>query len=392
MLERYEIVRLVGRGGMGEVYHATDTRLRRAVALKVLRADKDERSADGVGGTARLLREARAAAALNHPNSVAIYELGEAQGVSYIAMELITGESFRQHAKNASVSIETKLQWLIDAARALWAAHKAGIVHRDVKPSNIMVSEEGVVKVLDFGLAKEYRTMGEVGLQTAAGMAVGTPRYMSPEQADGAPADALSDQYSFGLTAYELLCGQYPAPAHGVPQALEEVSREIPYGLGRVVARTMMHKPQDRYESMEEVAHALRSCLPLLQRPRTEDLARTTIDPPRLEQTAAFVQAPARQGSAPPMPSAAPVAMTSTLRILPAAGASSPSVSTLAATQVMSPTAPVTSIASGVVRSTTMPSQHATQARQARLPFVLLFVGVGVLAFVLGAALAILVR
>lgn len=261
MLERYEIVRLVGRGGMGEVYHANDTRLRRPVALKVLRKDKDDHGT-GTGGVQQLLREARAAAALNHPNSVAIYELGEADGVAFIAMELVTGESFRRHASNNTASIDVKLRWLIDAARALWAAHKAGIIHRDIKPSNIMVSEEGIVKVLDFGLAKP-RAMDEPGLQTALGQVLGTPRYMAPEQLEGKKPDTRTDQYGFGMTAYELLCGTHAERPNGTaPKPLDEISPTVPAALTRVVARMLEHRPDDRFASMEEVAHALRSCMP----------------------------------------------------------------------------------------------------------------------------------
>ena len=128
---------------VGEVYRATDTRLHRQVALKVLRTDAGASpTVTDSGGVARLLREARAAAALNHANSVAIYELGEAEGIAYIAMELVTGVTLRKYLSVKNVSVETKVSWLVDAARALWAAHKAGLVHRDVKPGNIMVSEE----------------------------------------------------------------------------------------------------------------------------------------------------------------------------------------------------------------------------------------------------------
>jgi serine/threonine-protein kinase len=268
MLERYEIVRLVGRGGMGEVYHATDTRLRRPVALKVLRQDKDQSAETGTGGVARLLREARAAAALNHPNSVAIYELGEAEGVAYIAMELVTGESFRRHALNPKASVEVKLGWLVDAARAFWAAHKAGIIHRDIKPSNIMVSEEGIVKVLDFGLAKPFQpqAMNEPGFQTVLGQVLGTPRYMAPEQLEGATPDARADQFGFGLTAYELLSGEYAGgPLASTVRPLHEVSAAIPRALGDVIGRMLQRRPGERFASMEEVAHALRGCIPAVQ-------------------------------------------------------------------------------------------------------------------------------
>ncbi|MBX3227900.1 MAG: serine/threonine protein kinase [Labilithrix sp.] len=269
-LERYEIVRLVGRGGMGEVYHAIDTRLRRPVALKVLRNDTDQSWETGTGGVARLMREAQAAAALNHPNSVAIYELGEADGVHFIAMELVSGESLRSHTKNPLTTLETKVGWLVDAARALWAAHRAGIIHRDIKPANIMVSDEGTVKVLDFGLAKPLPEGAQSApnphsFQTNFGQVLGTPRYMAPEQLVGETPDGRSDQFQFGLTAYELLSGEYA----GGPLVLEvmplhKMKPEIPIELSDVVMRMLKQERQERFATMDEVAQALARCLPLV--------------------------------------------------------------------------------------------------------------------------------
>ena len=278
MLERYEIVRLVGRGGMGEVYHAIDTRLRRPVALKVLREDKDQSFETGNAGVARLMREAQAAAALNHPNSVAIYELGEAAGVHFIAMELITGDSFRAHAKNTSLGVETKLAWLIDAARALHAAHKVGIVHRDIKPANIMVSDEGTVKVLDFGLAKPAdvaNARNPHSFQTGLGQVLGTPRYMAPEQLEGHTPDGRSDQFAFGLTAYELLRGEYaggPLVLDVMP--LDVIAPSVAPGLSKVVMRTLSFDKERRYATMDEVANALRAVLPEVQAFRGRTTAR----------------------------------------------------------------------------------------------------------------------
>jgi serine/threonine protein kinase len=263
--ERYEIQSLIGRGGMGEVYRALDTRLHRPVALKVLRTDKDaSATVTEAGGVARLLREARAAAALNHANSVAIYELGEAEGIAYIAMELVIGVTLRRYVGDAgNVALDTKVSWLVDAARALWAAHKAGLVHRDVKPGNIMVSEEGVVKVLDFGLAKPVAVRASPSdFQTQMGQVLGTPRYMAPEQLEGVPADASADQYAFGLTAYELVSGVYPgAPLAEVAAPLHERFPGASPELGRAIARMMARSPKDRFPTMESAANALRGCL-----------------------------------------------------------------------------------------------------------------------------------
>jgi serine/threonine-protein kinase len=296
MLERYEIVRLVGRGGMGEVYHAIDTRLRRPVALKILRDDKDQSLETGNAGVARLMREAQAAAALNHPNSVAIYELGEAPlngaAVHFIAMELVTGSSLRDHAKNKQLSVETKLGWLIDAARALHAAHKVGIVHRDIKPANIMVSEEGVVKVLDFGLAKPAdltSTRHPLNFHTQVGQVLGTPRDMAPEQIEGHTPDARSDEFAFGLTAYELLSGEYAGgPLVLDVMRLDMIAPTVAPGLSKVVMRTLSFDKELRYATMEDVANALKAVLPEVQAFRGQ----TTAPLPRTETTEKWIRPP----------------------------------------------------------------------------------------------------
>ncbi|MDB4933900.1 MAG: Serine/threonine protein kinase [Labilithrix sp.] len=254
--ERYEIESLLGRGGMGEVYRAVDTRLRRKVALKVLRPDRD-----GEDAVRRLVREARSAAVLAHPNTVAIHDLGEAEGIFYIVMELVTGSSMLAYVGDARVPVARKLAWLVDVARALSAAHKAGVIHRDVKPSNVMVSDDGVVKVLDFGLAKP---LAPVSFRTQQGHVLGTPRYMAPEQLAGAEVDSRSDQYAFALTSYELLAGKHPGGAIAGPEAppaLDEVVPELPRSVAQVIARAMANEPEDRFASMEDVAVALEDAI-----------------------------------------------------------------------------------------------------------------------------------
>jgi hypothetical protein len=254
--ERYEIESLIGRGGMGEVYRAVDTRLRRKVALKVLRPDRDNPEA-----VARLFREARSAAVLTHPNTVAIHDIGEAEGIFYIVMELVTGMSLLAYVGDARVSAARKLGWLVDTARALGAAHKSGVIHRDVKPSNVMVSDEGVVKVLDFGLAKP---LAPVSFRTQAGHVLGTPRYMAPEQLAGAEIDARTDQYAFGLTAYELVAGKHPGGAIAGPvdvPMLDAIVPEVSRAVAEVIARTMASPPEDRFASMEDVAVALEDAI-----------------------------------------------------------------------------------------------------------------------------------
>jgi hypothetical protein len=254
--ERYAIESLIGRGGMGEVYRAVDTRLRRKVALKILRPDRDHPEA-----VARLFREARSAAVLAHPNTVAIHDIGEAEGIFYIVMELVTGQSLLAYVGDDRVPTARKLSWLVDVARALGAAHKTGVIHRDVKPSNVMVSDDGVVKVLDFGLAKP---LAPVSFRTQQGHVLGTPRYMAPEHLAGAEIDARTDQYAYGLTAYELVAGKHPGGVLAGPvdvPALDALVPGVSRGVAQVIARAMATKPEDRFTSMEELAVALEDAI-----------------------------------------------------------------------------------------------------------------------------------
>lgn len=251
-IERYTLEALIGKGGMGEVYRALDGRLRRKVALKVLRPDKERPDA-----VARLFREARAAAALTHPNAVAIHDIGESEGLFYIVMELVNGMPLLAYVGDDRVPLARKLRWLADIGRALVCAHKAGVIHRDVKPSNVMVSEDDVAKVLDFGLAKPVEPKS-IDFKTAVGRVVGTLRYMSPEQLMGAEADARSDQYALGVTAYELISGRYPGGRPlATPQPLDEVVRGFPKDGARVIARMMEQAPDDRFPSMNDIVTAL---------------------------------------------------------------------------------------------------------------------------------------
>lgn len=247
---RYVIEAPIGEGGMGEVYRAYDEKLRRKVALKVLHPDLAIPDA-----AERLVREARAAATLAHPNTIAIYDLGEIDGTVFVVMELVNGAPLRAFVGDPRVPARRKLRWLVDIARGLSAAHKAGLVHRDVKPANIMISDEDVVKVLDFGLAK---TVEASSFHTDVGLVVGTPRYMAPELFTGTKADGRSDQYAFGVTAYELLSGVHPGgPTGAVAPALDTVAPDVSAGVARIVARTLSLSPADRFASMDEIAGAL---------------------------------------------------------------------------------------------------------------------------------------
>jgi serine/threonine-protein kinase len=272
---RFLVQSVLGQGGMGCVYRAHDTTLDRPVALKLITAtpagDVDERHA-------RLLREAKAAAALDHPNAVSIYDVGEIDGTAFIAMELVTGRTLRAQI-GSDAGWWQKLRWLLDIAEALEAAHRAGIVHRDVKPENVMVREDGRVKVLDFGIARRTAgppadpsaptaTRDQIPGLTAAGAAPGTPLYMSPEQLRAEPLDPRSDQFSWGVVAYELLGGRLPWSVTGAVAILSQVLSTdakplhlvvegIPKAVGKVVARAMSKARGDRFGSMGELIATL---------------------------------------------------------------------------------------------------------------------------------------
>jgi serine/threonine-protein kinase len=274
---RYLIEAPLGAGGMGEVYEARDTRLGRRVALKLLRSRADGASDTG---SQRLVREAQAAAALEHPNAVIIYDVGEELGEMFIAMELVRGKSLRAAASDPGVSVGRKLRWLTDAARAIGAAHRAGLIHRDVKPENIMVRDDGAAKVLDFGIARrdgprpdEGETeMRDPSTITAEGAIIGTPRYLAPEQLRGEPVDARADQFAWAVTAYELLAGRPPwiasEPVALLSQILtsdpaplapldENPAREIPEAVERAILRALSKRPADRFPTIDDAADAI---------------------------------------------------------------------------------------------------------------------------------------
>jgi len=259
---RYTVEGVLGQGGMGMVYRARDARLGRAVALKLL--------APGRGGSdaaARLLREARAAASFAHPNVVAVHDVGESDGVPWVAMELIEGRSLRDAIGDRSVPLPERLRWLLDVAHALAAGHRAGLVHRDVKPDNVMVRRDGVVKVLDYGIARrlaEEGALGELATLTGEGMILGTPLYMAPEQMRGDAIDARADQFAWGVTAYELLSGQRPWGIAGDMKALarmlttsaEPIGKlvpELPEELAATIDRAIARNAEDRFDGLDEI-------------------------------------------------------------------------------------------------------------------------------------------
>jgi serine/threonine-protein kinase len=280
-LDRYEIEEPIGEGGMGTVYRAYDPKLRRRIAIKVLRDD-------GAAATAQLVREARAAAAFDHPNVVAIFDVGEASGRAFIAMELVVGRTLRAILRDGAATIADRMRWLVDVARALAAAHRAGLVHRDIKPENVIVRDDGVVKVLDFGIARRVAHDAEaptvrsdsapddvvVGARaTQDGALVGTPMYMAPEQLRGEPLDGRTDQFAWGVLAYELLTRDLPWPPGGALDVAVAIRTLEPAPFGsrasgappRVEAAVMRALAKDRaarFASMDALVDALDDSAP----------------------------------------------------------------------------------------------------------------------------------
>jgi len=271
----YEILEKLGVGGMGVVYRARDLTLRRAVAIKVLHGS----AASDPERLARFEQEARSASALNHPNIVTIYEVGSAEGVRYIAMELVEGRTLRQILAEGPLVTRRALQLAAQAAGGLAKAHDAGIVHRDLKPENIMVTPDGRVKVLDFGLAKlvapvddDATTESGDSPDTGPGRILGTVGYMSPEQAEGRPLDFRSDQFSCGAILYEMATGRPAFRRPSRPQTLAAIVEEdpapiaslnpaVPPPLRWIIERCLAKEPGDRYASTRDMARDLENVL-----------------------------------------------------------------------------------------------------------------------------------
>ncbi|MBO0723146.1 MAG: protein kinase, partial [Blastocatellia bacterium] len=265
-LGQYKILAPLGAGGMGEVWLAEDARLGRKLALKVL---PHEFTSDA-SRVIRFEQEARAASALNHPNIITIYEIGESGGIHFIATEFIEGRTLRQSLSSDGMSPDEALEIAIQIAGALQVAHDAGITHRDVKPENVMLRPDGYVKILDFGLAKLTEKSSEIIDTEAAtkiktptdpGTVMGTVSYMSPEQARGLSVDARSDIFSLGVVLYEMLAGRLPfdgrtasdvlaAVLTSAPQPLNSLVHDLPPGLEAILSRALAKNPADRYQSI----------------------------------------------------------------------------------------------------------------------------------------------
>ncbi|HEY1434380.1 MAG TPA: protein kinase, partial [Thermoanaerobaculia bacterium] len=272
----YEILAPLGAGGMGEVYRARDAKLGREIAIKVLpsatASDGDRRQ--------RFEQEARAASALNHPNILTIHDIGEADGALYIAMELVEGKTLREVlASGEPVATKRLLDLAVQTAEGLAKAHGAGIVHRDLKPENLMVSKDGYVKILDFGLAKLTETLSQkdasvlptaIAAPTEPGTVMGTAGYMSPEQASGQPVDFRSDQFTLGAILYEMATGQRAfqrktgaetlvAIIREEPEPLSQVAPKAPTPVRWIIERCLAKDPEERYASTKDLARDLRN-------------------------------------------------------------------------------------------------------------------------------------
>jgi Tol biopolymer transport system component len=269
-VSHYRILEKLGGGGMGVVYRAQDLKLRREVALKFL---PDELTRDATA-VERFEREARAAAAINHPNICTVHEVGEHEGSPYIAMELLEGETLKHKIQSKPLSPDTLVDLAIQITDALDAAHARGIVHRDLKPANLFVTKHGRSKILDFGLAKlrwapAGAAIGEsnttvAALQTDPGHAMGTPAYMSPEQARGEQSDARSDLFSLGVVLYQMATGKLPFEGmttamvmasilRDTPQPPVKLNPELPPALGRIIVKTLAKDPDLRYQSAADL-------------------------------------------------------------------------------------------------------------------------------------------
>ncbi len=287
ILSHYRVLEKLGEGGMGILYRARDTRLGRDVALKVMRPE----ALGDVARRQRLIQEARAASALNHPHIVIVHDVGEAsvegRNVDFIAMECVAGRGLDQVLADRRLAVGEALDVGLQIAEALAVAHSAGIIHRDIKPANVMLSEAGQVKVLDFGIAKvvDVHGAGPTGMTTTEntsptrtfvpatrpGALIGTPAYMSPEQAEGKLADARSDVFALGAVLYEMLAGRRPfqgdspvslvtAILRDSPPQLRSLRPEVPRDVQRVVDRCLAKGPDERYASASEVLLDLTAC------------------------------------------------------------------------------------------------------------------------------------
>ena len=271
LIDHYRIGSLIGKGGMGEVYLAQDIQLGRQVALKLLSGDLTVQTER----VRRFQQEARAASALNHPNILTIYQIGQTETAYFIATEFVEGETLRERLTRAPMELQGAVDVATQVASALGAAHAAGIVHRDVKPENVMIRRDGIVKVLDFGIAKlieqELQTDSEaltkMKMSTNPGVMIGTVAYMSPEQARGYAVDARSDIWSLGVVLYEMLVQRRPfegpTMSHIIVSLLEHepapLATDVPVDVQRIVSRALRKVQNDRYPTINDMLTELQT-------------------------------------------------------------------------------------------------------------------------------------
>jgi serine/threonine-protein kinase len=284
-LGRYRLVAELGRGAMGIVYRAEDPLLNRTVAVKSIILMDDP--ATRTDYEARFLQEAKAAGGLNHPNLVTIHDVGREGDVAYMAMELLEGTELRALMARGRVPLPLALEVMAQTADGLAHAHEHGVVHRDIKPGNIMIVHGRIAKIMDFGIARVRAS----DVKTQTGAILGSPRYMSPEQVTGQPADRRSDIFSLGVVLYELAAGEPPFTAPTVTQLMHQIATAtprppsaansaVPAMLDMIVARTLQKHPAERYQSAAELASDLRSCLSELTGGRGPQLAGAATAPP----------------------------------------------------------------------------------------------------------------
>src|SRR5262245_41006170 len=265
----YEITGSLGAGGMGEVYRARDTRLGRDVAIKIL----SPQLSNDPDRLRRFEQEARAAGVLNHPNVMMIHDVGATDGLHYVVSELLEGETLRDRLRSGPLPVSRAIEYALQIVRGLAAAHARAIVHRDLKPENLFITTDGLVKILDFGLAK---LLGDeaggddatVAIGTRPGTVWGTMGYMSPEQLRGLPTDHRTDLFAFGVVLHEMLTGRGPFHRDSAPEIMSAIlrddppelsnsSRGVPPALDRIIRHCLEKRPEDRFQSTRDVAFAL---------------------------------------------------------------------------------------------------------------------------------------
>ncbi len=298
---KYKIKSKIGAGGMGEVYAAHDSELGRNVAIKLLPAE----FSDDVERRSRFRQEARTISALNHPNIITIYEIGENEHGSFLATELVEGRTLREIIKRESLPMIQALRLVEQAANALVEAHHANIIHRDIKPENIMVRGDSIVKVLDFGLAKPGIELNgdsdeEDNIKTIAGVVMGSARYMSPEQAKGLPVDSRTDIWSLGVVMYELLSGRVPfsgvtasdtiaAVIYTEPEPIVNFIKDVPSELLRIIRKALQKDREERYQDVKDFALDLKDLLYDLEHSNSSDRLWHISTPPNTSENPTMI-------------------------------------------------------------------------------------------------------